>query len=146
MYRPPLRSGFFFWGKGEGVCTLAKIYPVYCVHLTGYVTLHFRDRCGAVNRSSIQYDFHAGAGKSLPWVPEVFSRGRRGASFRRPKAEDASGAGHFLRLDRNPKPRMKASGAQGSKSHPVQCELSLKLTCDQAFFFCGGWGMASQTK
>ena len=57
------------------------------------MTLHFRDRCGAVNRSSIQYDFHAGAGKSLPWVPEVFSRARRGASFRRPKAEDASGGG-----------------------------------------------------
>ena len=27
----------------------------------------------------------------LPWVPEVFSRVRRGASFRRPKAEDTSG-------------------------------------------------------
>ena len=28
---------------------------------------------------------------NLPWVPEVFSRLRRGASFRRPKAEDTSG-------------------------------------------------------
>ena len=28
--------------------------------------------------------------KPLPWVPEVFSRVRRGASFR-PKAEDTSG-------------------------------------------------------
>ena len=27
----------------------------------------------------------------IPWVPEVFSRLRRGASFRRPQAEDTSG-------------------------------------------------------
>ena len=27
--------------------------------------------------------------KELPWVPEVFSRVRRGASFRRPKPETA---------------------------------------------------------
>ena len=59
----------------------------------------------------------------LPWVPEVFSRVRRGASFRRPQADTCSAkgrrherrsgenkafcAGHFLRLDRNRKPRMK---------------------------------------
>ena len=41
-----------------------------------------------------------------------FSRVRRGASFYRSKAEDTSGevfrAGHFLRLDRNRKPRMNS--------------------------------------
>ena len=47
----------------------------------------------------------------LPWVPEVFSRVRQRASFRRPqtKAEDTSGeTTHFLRLDRKRKPRMKS--------------------------------------
>ena len=29
---------------------------------------------------------------SVPWVPEVFSRMRRGASFRRPQAEDTNGS------------------------------------------------------
>ena len=46
----------------------------------------------------------------LPWVPEVFSRVRRGASFfsaagRRHERRSAS---HFLRLDRDRKPRMKS--------------------------------------
>ena len=53
----------------------------------------------------------------LPWVPEVFSRVRRGASFRRSQADTCSAkgrrherrsAGHFLRLHRNRKPRMKS--------------------------------------
>ena len=59
----------------------------------------------------------------VPWVPEVFSRERWGASFGgsfhrpqatrvRPKAEATSGeafcAGHLKRLDRNRKPRMKS--------------------------------------
>ena len=62
----------------------------------------------------------------LPWVPQVFSRVRLGASFRRPQADTCSAkgrrlerrsckkkplafsAGHFLRLDRNRKPRMES--------------------------------------
>ena len=34
---------------------------------------------------------HIDTGTLLPWIPEVFSRVRRGASFRRPQAEDTSG-------------------------------------------------------
>ena len=41
----------------------------------------------------------------VPWVPEVFSRVRRGASFRRPQAEDTSG--EAARKNQNRKPRMK---------------------------------------
>ena len=57
----------------------------------------------------------------LPWVPEVFSRVWRGASFRVqwdvsswPKAEDTSGeATRFLRLDRKRKPRVKSLWHRG---------------------------------
>ena len=39
------------------------------------------------------------SGVPLPWVPEVFSRVQRSREKKR--------AGHFLRLDRNRKPRMQ---------------------------------------
>ena len=42
----------------------------------------------------------------LPWVPEVFSRVRRGASLGR--RHERRSAGHFLRPHRNRKPRMKS--------------------------------------
>ena len=54
----------------------------------------------------------------------------RGASFCRPQAEDTSGeafrAGHFLRQDRNRKPRMIASGTQG--------RISTELTLENQFY------------
>ena len=54
----------------------------------------------------------------------------RGASFCRPQAEDTSGeafrAGHFLRQDRNRKPRMIASGTQG--------RISTELTPENPFY------------
>ena len=68
-------------------------------------------------------ELHIDTGTLLPWIPEVFSRVRRGASFRRPQAEDKSGeaarkntfrAGHLLRLDPNRKLRMKRLWHQGS--------------------------------
>ena len=45
----------------------------------------------------------------VPWVPEVLSRVRRGASFRRQQADTCSAEGRRherQRLDRNRKPRM----------------------------------------
>ena len=54
----------------------------------------------------------------------------RGASFCRSQAEDTSGetfrAGHFLRQDRNRKPRMIASGTQG--------RISTELTLENQFY------------
>ena len=47
--------------------------------------------------------------KPLPWVPQVFSRVRRGASFRRSKAEDTSGEAETQNR------AWKASGTQGIK-------------------------------
>ena len=51
----------------------------------------------------------------VPWVPKVFSRVHRGASFYRSAAgrqvfgqRTKKRTGHFLRLDRNRKPRMKS--------------------------------------
>ena len=51
--------------------------------------------------------------RELPWAPEVFSRVRRGASFRRPQADTCSAEGRRherRRPDRNLmlKPRMKS--------------------------------------
>ena len=45
----------------------------------------------------------------LPWVPEVIARVRRGASFRRPQAEDTSGED----LTETGNRAWKASGIQG---------------------------------
>ena len=49
---------------------------------------------------------------SIPGYQRFFLACGRGALFRRPQAEDASGeafrAGHFLRQDQNRKPRMKS--------------------------------------
>ena len=61
--------------------------------------------------------FHPAA-LTLPWVPEVFlSRATRSFVGRRPKTR----AGHFIRLNRNRKPRMK------SLWHPVYvCAVSIK--------------------
>ena len=49
-------------------------------------------------------------------MPEVFSRVRRGASFRRPQAETCSAfrAGHFLKTGNR---AYKASGTQGKYHH-----------------------------
>ena len=43
-----------------------------------------QDKASSVNSETVPR-------KEVPWVPEVFSRVRQGASFRRPKAEDTSG-------------------------------------------------------
>ena len=65
-----------------------------------------------------------------PGYQRFFLACGRGALFRRPQAEDASGeafrAGHFLRQDRNRKPRMKASGTQG--------RISTELTPENQFY------------
>ena len=47
----------------------------------------------------------------LPWVPDIFSRVRGASSAAGRHVFDRHGrlsAGHFLRLDRNRKPRMKS--------------------------------------
>jgi len=48
---------------------------------------------------------------SIPWVPEVFSRVRRGASFCRPQADTCSSEGR-----RHERRAWKASGTQGTWS------------------------------
>ena len=55
----------------------------------------------------------------LPWVPEVFSRVRRGASFRRPRDDTCSAEGQRherIRPDRNRKPRMKSLASRVSEN------------------------------
>ena len=64
---------------------------------------------------------------TLPWVQEVVSRVRLGASFCRPKAEVTSGeafrAGHFLRLTETGNRAWKASGTQGIGRSEVAREI-----------------------
>ena len=64
----------------------------------------------------------------LPWVTEVFSRLRRGASFRRPQAEDTSGS----RLDRNRKPRIKSLWHQGQ----IWIRFLNYSAAENLFFIC----------
>ena len=70
---------------------------------------------------------------SVPWVPQVFSRVRRGASFRRPQADTCSAEGRrherfarvtFEDLTETGNPEWKAFGTQGRCSVKRQIRLS----------------------
>ena len=97
--RTRIRTGGYRRFRGEWVN-----YSLHCLSVLRSCT--FRSAT-LVHRTQISH--------CLPWVLEVFSRVRRGASFfsaagrhvfgRRHERRSAS---HFLRLDRNRKPRMKS--------------------------------------
>ena len=79
---------------------------------------------GGFPLSSTHINFTCIRHDAVPWVPDVFSRVRQGASFVAGKhAEDTSGeafrAGHFKRLNRNRKPRMKSLWHQGNAAGNV---------------------------
>ena len=65
---------------------------------------------------------------TIPWVPEVFSRVRQGASLAAAQHVFAR-AGHFFRLNRNRKPRLKSLWHPGYH-HPDQteyCQISIRF-------------------